>query len=254
MDTRWFRNSFIWLIVMVFVLAIAFQVFRGQSSTTKTVNLTGPGSFITKLQQDVNSGRTVTVTQDGSTATLDDGTGTKYQSNVGEVLDIQEVLRDNNIQTNAAPYRNRLSIKHNPPSQLGGWITTLISFLPLLIFGALLFFMMRQAQGSNNQALSFGKSRARMFAGNRPTITFADVAGVEEAKQELAEVVEFLKYPDKFAALGARIPRGVLLVGPPGTGKTLLSRAVAGEAGVPFFSISGSEFVEMFVGVGASRV
>ena len=114
--------------------------------------------------------------------------------------------------------------------------------------------MMRQAQGTNNQALSFGKSRARMFMGNKPTITFADVAGVEEAKQELAEVVEFLKYPDKFAALGARIPRGVLLVGPPGTGKTLLARAVAGEAGVPFFSICGSEFVEMFVGVGASRV
>ena len=114
--------------------------------------------------------------------------------------------------------------------------------------------MMRQAQGTNNQALSFGKSRARLFTGNKPTITFADVAGVEEAKQELAEVVEFLKYPEKFNALGARIPRGVLLVGPPGTGKTMLSRAVAGEAGVPFFSISGSEFVEMFVGVGASRV
>ena len=114
--------------------------------------------------------------------------------------------------------------------------------------------MMRQAQGSNNQAISFGKSRARLFTGNKPTVTFADVAGVDEAKEELAEVVEFLKYPDKFAALGARIPRGVLLVGPPGTGKTLLSRAVAGEAGVPFFSISGSEFVEMFVGVGASRV
>jgi cell division protease FtsH len=102
--------------------------------------------------------------------------------------------------------------------------------------------------------MSFGKSRARLFTGNKPTVTFADVAGVEEAKEELAEVVEFLKYPDKFASLGARIPRGVLLVGPPGTGKTLLSRAVAGEAGVPFFSISGSEFVEMFVGVGASRV
>src|SRR3989442_1100145 len=114
--------------------------------------------------------------------------------------------------------------------------------------------MMRQAQGSNNQALSFGKSRARMFMGNKPTVTFADVAGVDEAKQELREVVEFLKFPEKFAALGARIPKGVLLVGPPGTGKTLLSRAVAGEAGVPFFSISGSEFVEMFVGVGASRV
>ena len=114
--------------------------------------------------------------------------------------------------------------------------------------------MMRQAQGSNSQAMSFGKSRARMFTGNKTTVTFADVAGVDEAKEELAEVVEFLKYPEKFAALGARIPRGVLLVGPPGTGKTLLSRAVAGEAGVPFFSISGSEFVEMFVGVGASRV
>jgi cell division protease FtsH len=126
--------------------------------------------------------------------------------------------------------------------------------LPLIFFGAILLFMMRQAQGSNNQALSFGKSRARMFMGNKPTITFQDVAGVEEAKQELQEVVEFLKYPEKFAALGARIPKGVLLVGPPGTGKTLLSRAVAGEAGVPFFSISGSEFVEMFVGVGASRV
>ena len=114
--------------------------------------------------------------------------------------------------------------------------------------------MMRQTQGTNNQAMSFGKSRARLFTANRPSVTFSDVAGVEEAKEELVEVVEFLKYPEKFAALGARIPRGVLLVGPPGTGKTLLSRAVAGEAGVPFFSISGSEFVEMFVGVGASRV
>jgi cell division protease FtsH len=114
--------------------------------------------------------------------------------------------------------------------------------------------MMRQAQGTNNQALSFGKSRARMFLGNKTVVTFADVAGVDEAKTELQEVVEFLKYPEKFNSLGARIPRGVLLVGPPGTGKTLMARAVAGEAGVPFFSISGSEFVEMFVGVGASRV
>ncbi len=114
--------------------------------------------------------------------------------------------------------------------------------------------MMRQAQGTNNQALSFGKSRARMFLGNKTVVTFDDVAGVDEAKTELQEVVEFLKYPEKFNSLGARIPRGVLLVGPPGTGKTLMARAVAGEAGVPFFSISGSEFVEMFVGVGASRV
>ena len=126
--------------------------------------------------------------------------------------------------------------------------------MPTLFLIGIFVFMMRQAQGSNNQAMSFGKSRARLFIGNRPTVTFSDVAGVDEAKEELVEVVEFLKYPEKFQALGARIPRGVLLVGPPGTGKTLLSRAVAGEAGVPFFSISGSEFVEMFVGVGASRV
>ncbi|MES0404336.1 MAG: AAA family ATPase, partial [Hyphomicrobium sp.] len=125
----------------------------------------------------------------------------------------------------------------------------LIQFLPIIFIVAILFFFLRQAQGSSNQAMSFGKSKARMFSGTRPSVTFLDVAGVEEAKEELGEVVEFLKFPEKFAALGARIPKGVLLVGPPGTGK-----AVSGEAGVPFFSISGSEFVEMFVGVGASRV
>ena len=139
-------------------------------------------------------------------------------------------------------------------SPLSNIFGILINFLPLIFFGALLFFMMRQAQGSNNQTMSFGRSRARMFVGNKPSITFADVAGVEEAKTELQEVVEFLRYPERFLSLGARIPRGVLLVGPPGTGKTLLARAVAGEAGVPFFAISGSEFVEMFVGVGAARV
>ena len=133
-----------------------------------------------------------------------------------------------------------------------------LSILPNIIFlvliGAFMWYMLRQTQSGNNQAMSFGRSRARMLAGDKPLVTFQDVAGVEEAKQELSEIVDFLKYPDKFTALGARIPKGVLLIGPPGTGKTLLSKAVAGEAGVPFFSISGSEFVEMFVGVGASRV
>src|ERR1700732_4751512 len=123
-----------------------------------------------------------------------------------------------------------------------------------LVIGGFMWYMLRQTQSGNNQALSFGRSRARMLAGDKPAVTFNDVAGVEEAKVELSEIVEFLKYPDKFTAVGARIPKGVLLVGPPGTGKTLLSKAVAGEAGVPFFSISGSEFVEMFVGVGAARV
>ena len=123
-----------------------------------------------------------------------------------------------------------------------------------LVIGGFMWYMLRQSQSGNNQAISFGRSRARLLAGDKPAVTFNDVAGVEEAKQELTEIVEFLKFPEKFTALGARIPKGVLMVGPPGTGKTLLSKAVAGEAGVPFFSISGSEFVEMFVGVGASRV
>ncbi|HIP96515.1 MAG TPA: ATP-dependent zinc metalloprotease FtsH, partial [Anaerolineae bacterium] len=140
------------------------------------------------------------------------------------------------------------------PSEWATWLGVLSWILPSLLIVGFLWFMLRQAQTGNNQALSFGKSRARMFTGDQPTVTFDDVAGVEEAKEELREVVEFLKEPDKFISLGARIPKGVLLVGAPGTGKTLMAKAVSGEAGVPFFSISGSEFVEMFVGVGASRV
>ncbi|HEX5944535.1 MAG TPA: ATP-dependent zinc metalloprotease FtsH [Anaerolineales bacterium] len=147
-----------------------------------------------------------------------------------------------------------VKIEVKPPSQWAGIVSGALYILPVLFMAGVLWFIFRQAQGSNNAAMSFGKSRARMFSGEHPTVTFQDVAGVEESKQELAEVVEFLKEPQKFIQLGARIPKGVLLVGPPGTGKTLLAKAVSGEAGVPFFSISGSEFVEMFVGVGASRV
>ncbi|HKW71695.1 MAG TPA: ATP-dependent zinc metalloprotease FtsH, partial [Candidatus Dormibacteraeota bacterium] len=141
-------------------------------------------------------------------------------------------------------------------NQTGGYLLSVLlpNIILVVLIAAFMWWVLRQTQSGNNQAISFGRSRARMIAGDKPAITFADVAGVEEAKQELTEIVEFLKYPEKFVALGARIPKGVLLVGSPGTGKTLLSKAVAGEAGVPFFSISGSEFVEMFVGVGASRV
>ena len=148
----------------------------------------------------------------------------------------------------------KIDIEVEPPRLWESWGGVLFALLPLLLLGIFFFFILRQAQGAGNQAFSFGKSRARMFTGDRPTVTFDDVAGNDEAKHELEEVVEFLQEPQKFAALGARIPKGVLLVGPPGTGKTLVAKAVSGEAGVPFFSISGSEFVEMFVGVGASRV
>jgi cell division protease FtsH len=151
-----------------------------------------------------------------------------------------------------APANVKIEIR--PPSSWMTVLTVLGYIFPFLLIGVLFWWIFRQAQGSNNQAMSFGKSRARMFSGENPTVTFDDVAGAEESKEELKEVVEFLREPQKFIQLGARIPKGVLLVGPPGTGKTLLAKAVSGEAGVPFFSISGSEFVEMFVGVGASRV
>ena len=148
----------------------------------------------------------------------------------------------------------KIKIDVQSPSWWSGFLNVLFVILPFLGLGFLFWWVFRQAQGSNNQAMSFGKSRARMFSGDHPTVTFEDVAGAEESKEELKEIVEFLREPQKFIQLGARIPKGVLLVGPPGTGKTLLAKAVSGEAGVPFFSISGSEFVEMFVGVGASRV
>lgn len=150
---------------------------------------------------------------------------------------------------------SKVTVQYDKDNSGGSFVSTLfVAILPVVLIGALLIFMMRSAQGQGNQALSFGKSRARLYGNEKNKVTFTDIAGSDEAKQDLQEVVEFLKYPKKFGSVGARIPKGVLLVGPPGTGKTMLSRAVAGEADVPFFSISGSEFVEMFVGVGASRV
>ena len=163
-------------------------------------------------------------------------------------VSVLELLDQRDISTGADGVQ--IEVKKEGRSFFG----VFISFLPLIIFGGLIFYMMRGARGGINQALSIGKTKARVASEDKPTVTFDDVAGVEEAKQELSEIVEFLKYPEKYAKLGAKIPRGVLLAGPPGTGKTLISKAVAGQAGVPFYSISGSEFVEMFVGVGASRV
>jgi cell division protease FtsH len=161
-----------------------------------------------------------------------------------DTFQIEQILRDDKINfSTEAPSSSNLLLS-----------VILPNVILFLVIGGFMWYMLRQTQSGNNQAISFGRSRARLLSGDKPAVTFNDVAGVEEAKQELTEIVEFLKFPEKFTALGARIPKGVLMVGPPGTGKTLLSKAVAGEAGVPFFSISGSEFVEMFVGVGASRV
>lgn len=165
----------------------------------------------------------------------------------GTTAELYNLLRDEGVKVGIGG----VEIISKKPKDWGRILTTI---LPLLFLAFLLFLFMRRVPGTNSRVFDFGRSRARLIMGQKPTITFADVAGVEEAKQELQEVVEFLKNPEKFRALGARIPRGILLVGPPGTGKTLLAKAVAGEAGVPFFSISGSEFVEMFVGVGAARV
>ena len=207
-----------------------------------------------KAISEIQSGQMKSVTLNTDTATLNKIDGTTETVNIGtnDGGAFQKIVVDYNA---TQPANSRVTITLPHDSQTFGLIgSVLLSLLPVLLIGGFFIYMMRQAQGTNNQALSFGKSRARMFVGNKPATTFDDVAGVDEAKQELTEVVEFLKYPEKFSTLGARIPRGVLLVGPPGTGKTMLARAVAGGAGVPFFSISGSEFVEMFVGVGASRV
>ncbi len=163
--------------------------------------------------------------------------------------DPNSTLADDGIDT------SKVTVEYKPASDGGGlWAQLGIALLPVILIGFILFFMLRSAQGQGNQALSFGKSRARLYGNEKDKVTFKDIAGLDEAKQDLQEVVEFLKFPKKFETIGAKIPKGVLLVGPPGTGKTMLARAVAGEANTPFFSISGSEFVEMFVGVGASRV
>jgi cell division protease FtsH len=246
---KWLRTSFFWLLILLVIVFIAVFIFRPQSNTKQVTVST----ILHTIQVDKGKQQdTLSVSSD--TLTLTRGTETDAEKEAATItsnFDATQVLKDNNIDyTNG----NGLVLQYQQPSALLGLLGAVGSFIPFILFGALLIFLFRQAQGSNNQAMSFGKSRARMFMGNKPTTTFADVAGVEEAKQELEEIVEFLKYPEKFVALGARIPKGLLLVGPPGTGKTLISRAVAGEAGVPFFSISGSEFVEMFVGVGASRV
>jgi cell division protease FtsH len=239
------RSGAIWIVLIIATLAV-WLAFSGATDNYSHVDFTSQvipaikhGKVDHLIAQEGSSEVEVHYKDSGQEPSL---TRLPPDTNIIELFDSAGIAPD------AVP------IEVKEASRWGAVLGGLALFLPILFLVGIFFLIMRQSQGGSNQAMSFGKSKARLFSSNRPTVTFTDVAGVDEAKEELAEVVEFLKYPEKFASLGARIPRGVLLVGPPGTGKTLLSRAVAGEAGVPFFSISGSEFVEMFVGVGASRV
>jgi len=228
------------------MVAIAVMLFySARQTTTAEIGLT-----INQLAADIQSGKVSRVVVDENKLRAIYADGEKLTQKESEATLVEQLI---NLGVTPAELQSTI-IEVKAP---GAWVNVLSVLgviLPVFLFAGFIWIIFRQAQGSNNAAMSFGKSRARMFSGDQPTVTFADVAGVEEAKEELQEVVEFLKEPQKFISLGARIPKGVLLVGPPGTGKTLLAKAVSGEAGVPFFSISGSEFVEMFVGVGASRV
>jgi cell division protease FtsH len=235
------RSSFFYF-VLVAVLGIVFW-FTWQSLENGSK---GDAWSYSQLLTKADQGQVSKVEIKGSSATATDKGGSRHDIQLPDTGTdfLQQQL-----------YKDNVEFSFQQTSGGAYWISMLLpNLILLLLIGGFMYYILRQTQSGNNQAMSFGRSRARMIAGDKPQVTFADVAGVDEAKQELTEVVEFLKYPEKFVALGARIPKGVLMVGPPGTGKTLLSKAVAGEAGVPFFSISGSEFVEMFVGVGASRV
>jgi len=267
-DNRWVRNSFVYLIIVVAAIALFIQYLNGSG----TANAQQPSlnavidrairadGDVCRLVESPDGGR-VDVFLCDTNGQPQREVEARISKNPTESLNTLVQQRQTFLLnqaeasgTEAPQFRETVDIRRQPTPAWGNLLNIFTILLPMLLVLGLFFVFMRQAQGSNNQAMSFGKSRAKMFTGDKPTVTFSDVAGQEEAKTDLSEVVEFLKFPDKFAQLGARIPRGVLMVGPPGTGKTLLSRAVAGEAGVPFFSISGSEFVEMFVGVGASRV
>ena len=226
---------------MIAAIAIILLFLLRSPSATNELEL----SQVVEMAQ---SGEVTAIQVEGDKLIVLTAAGQEFESRKESGTSVYEILREAGVETGSNGVE--VTVK-SAGFNFGG---LLISFLPLILFGALLIYLFRRTRGSLNQTMNFSRSQARQVTDDRPTITFQDVAGVDEAKVELAEIVEFLKNPEKFARVGARIPRGVLLVGPPGTGKTLISKAVAGEAGVAFFSISGSEFVEMFVGVGASRV
>jgi len=241
------RSSIIYLLLFVAIIVMVVYNFQQQTTEQDVLSINELAAAIqndevARIIEDEN--RLEVIFKEGEQEVLAQKEGTST---------LVEQLKELGVTTEQLQ-PNKLELVIKSPSAWLGIATALGYILPFVLLAGVFWFVFRQAQGSNNAALSFGKSRARMFTGDQPSVTFDDVAGVEEAKDELYEVVEFLREPEKFVSLGARIPKGVLLVGPPGAGKTLMAKAVSGEAGVPFFSISGSEFVEMFVGVGASRV
>jgi len=242
MKSKWWHNPFFYLLLLIVAMVVLFT-FLPLNRGPEEVDL---AAFINQARQ----GQIDTIRQDGDTLMgLKDGETTIKAAFVGGTNDLRNYLVEEGINLGEAGIK--IDVK---PTGTDWKMIALQVVLPIMLLGGLFFFLFRSARGAGTQAFNFGKSRARLSSGNKTGVTFADVAGTDEAKEEIQEVVEFLKSPQKFHALGGRIPRGVLLVGPPGTGKTLLAKAIAGEANVPFYSISGSEFVEMFVGVGAARV
>jgi len=241
MQSKWWRSGFFYLLLLVVVVALVFAFMPREGPEEVAL-----AEFIDSAKQE----QIDTIRQDGdSLLGLKDGTVTIKAAFVGGTDDLRNYLEAEGVILGAAGIK--IDVK---PSGYDWGMIALNIILPIMLLGVLFYFFFRSARGAGTQAFNFSKSQARLSLDNKPNITFADVAGTDEAKEEVQEIVEFLKSPQKFQTLGGRIPRGVLLVGPPGTGKTLLAKAIAGEAKVPFFSISGSEFVEMFVGVGAARV
>jgi cell division protease FtsH len=235
-----FLKTLFWVVAVALIILFAYEYYERQPRiATPTYS-----QLLNRIDTQPESIKEVDIGQTTATVKLVGDQQEIVQIPYGSNRDLTNDLRAHNITV----------VGENPPNTTGISTTLLFVMGPMLVILLLIFFVFRNLQAGGSQALSFGRSRAKLLTENRPKVTFADVAGVDEAKQELSEVVEFLKYPKKFQQLGARIPKGLLLLGPPGSGKTLLARAIAGEAGVPFFSISGSDFVEMFVGVGASRV
>lgn len=231
-----YKNISLWLVIILMIVML-YNVFNQQQLSETSV---GYSEFISMVESD----HVQDVVIQGQELVFTDENGSRFKVYAPEDSDLIRILRQKNV-----------SIKAKPPAESPWFVSVLVSWLPMIVLiGVWIFFMRQMQSGGGGKAMSFGKSRARLLSDQAEKVTFADVAGIEEAKEELSEVVEFLKEPQKFTRLGGRIPKGVLLVGAPGTGKTLLARSVAGEAGVPFFTISGSDFVEMFVGVGASRV